>query len=217
MQLLIPTPCHENWAEMTPQEQGRFCNNCQKTVTDFTGMTDAEILAVLAKNGGGCGRFRVGQLGREMSVPVPLLPAARPHKTWRQVWPLAACFILCVPAVVSATPRAPLVQVVVLPRAPQPADSSITLRGRVVDEAGHALQGATVSVDPHRLHAVTDSEGNFTLRPDAPLPKHFSLTVRFIGYATKTLRVKDGRMPAGIVIKMSVLMLTGEVVVIPAG
>lgn len=200
---------------MTPQAQGRFCNSCQKAVTDFTGMTDAEILALLAKGGDGCGRFREGQLGREMSVPAPLLPAPRPHKTWLQVWPLAACFILCVPAGVSAIPQAPLVQVAMLPRTSQPADSSITLRGRVVDEAGHALQGATVSVTSHRLHAVTNSDGYFTLRPGAALPKRFNLVVGLIGYGTQILRVKDGRIPAGAVIKMSAVMLTGEFVVIP--
>ncbi|PUZ28098.1 hypothetical protein DCC81_01035 [Chitinophaga parva] len=215
MQLMIPTPCHEDWAAMTPQEQGRFCNNCQKTVTDFTGMTDAEVLVALAQSGGGCGRFRAGQLGREMSIPAPLLPATGPHKTWLPVWTLAACFVLCAPMALSAAPRAPLVQVVTLHRVPLPADTGITLQSRVVDEKGHALPGAIVSVASHRLHAVTNREGYFTLRPEAALPKHFSLTVSAVGYETRTLRVKDGRIPASIVIKMSMLVL-GEVAFIPA-
>jgi hypothetical protein len=43
-QIQIPTPCGENWERMDRGEQGRFCQHCQKTVVDFTGMTDAEVL-----------------------------------------------------------------------------------------------------------------------------------------------------------------------------
>lgn len=32
LQLSISEPCHENWHNMTPTEQGRFCNACAKEV-----------------------------------------------------------------------------------------------------------------------------------------------------------------------------------------
>ena len=41
--ILIPKPCHENWDKMTPNEQGRHCKSCAKTVVDGTHLTDAEI------------------------------------------------------------------------------------------------------------------------------------------------------------------------------
>lgn len=41
--LRIPEPCHENWEDMTPNERGRFCQNCQKDVIDFTQATPSEI------------------------------------------------------------------------------------------------------------------------------------------------------------------------------
>lgn len=60
----IPTPCSEDWAKMTPIDQGRHCVVCQKKVTDFSEFTDQQVVAFYGKpeNGKACGRFRDGQL-----------------------------------------------------------------------------------------------------------------------------------------------------------
>lgn len=66
----IPKPCHENWEQMTKEDKGRFCGSCQKTVVDFTNMSDRELAAFLKKPAGSlCGRFHPDQLNREISVP----------------------------------------------------------------------------------------------------------------------------------------------------
>lgn len=62
----IPVPCHENWNEMTPVEQGRFCNQCSKKVFDFTNMSDRQIIHVLEKNESVCGRLQPEQLNRTL-------------------------------------------------------------------------------------------------------------------------------------------------------
>lgn len=41
--ITIPKPCHQNWDKMTPNEQGRFCNSCAKTVVDATHLTNDAI------------------------------------------------------------------------------------------------------------------------------------------------------------------------------
>lgn len=65
--LNIPQPCHENWNEMTPQQQGRFCNSCSQSVIDFSKMTDKLILDIISKTSGStCGRFSASQLQRSM-------------------------------------------------------------------------------------------------------------------------------------------------------
>jgi hypothetical protein len=43
----IPEPCSENWNEMNPVEQGRFCDKCCKAVVDFSSKTTNEILDFL--------------------------------------------------------------------------------------------------------------------------------------------------------------------------
>ena len=64
MRISIENPCHEEWQTMTPETQGRFCGACEKTVVDFTKMSDAEILQYFSKPSveKTCGRFRVEQL-----------------------------------------------------------------------------------------------------------------------------------------------------------
>lgn len=61
MKISIPQPCHENWNQMLPGEKGRFCLSCQKCVTDFTKLSDKEILEILQKPNQ-CGRFSQNQL-----------------------------------------------------------------------------------------------------------------------------------------------------------
>ena len=74
--LNIPTPCHEDWNQMTPVEQGRHCAVCQKNVVDFTNETDDSIIDFFKNyNGTACGRFTDDQLNRPLSK-IELKPAS---------------------------------------------------------------------------------------------------------------------------------------------
>jgi len=82
MQVSIPTPCSEDWNKMLPDQQGRFCLSCAKSVVDFTVMNDDEVRGYLLNNAGSklCGRFRKTQLQQIQlqmpenifNVPMPL-------------------------------------------------------------------------------------------------------------------------------------------------
>jgi hypothetical protein len=75
IQLSIPKPCHENWNEMTPQDQGRFCGACQKTVVDFSTMSDRQLAEFFKKPVSSvCGRFHADQLEREIVIPKKRIP-----------------------------------------------------------------------------------------------------------------------------------------------
>ena len=66
LQICIPTACHEDWNAMSPNQLGRHCNACMKTVIDFTNMTDDEVKNHLLnkKEEQLCGRFTGRQLQR---------------------------------------------------------------------------------------------------------------------------------------------------------
>ena len=71
LQLTIPEPCHESWQQMTPTEQGRFCNACAKEVIDFSTMTDTQVLNYFTNltHENVCGRALPEQLDRTISRP----------------------------------------------------------------------------------------------------------------------------------------------------
>lgn len=91
--LHIPTPCSESWSDMHPVSNGRFCDHCQKTVVDFSTMSDPEIYAYFKKrNDKVCGRFLDTQLNREV---IPLL--RRPYFPVVPAMLIGACFVMAIP------------------------------------------------------------------------------------------------------------------------
>ncbi|PWN60795.1 TonB-dependent receptor plug domain-containing protein [Chryseobacterium viscerum] len=68
MKITIPKPCHENWNTMTPDEKGRFCAVCSKTVRDFRNAQDDEIIEVFTNASQEiCGNFNPSQLNRDLN------------------------------------------------------------------------------------------------------------------------------------------------------
>jgi len=117
IQISIPKPCHENWNEMTPKEQGRFCSSCQKTVVDFSVMSDRQIVEFFQKPAGAtCGRFHTDQLGREIAIPKKSIPWAQ--YLFKATWPAFVLFLK------SCTDRQSTVGKIAI-EAPQPHDGEL--------------------------------------------------------------------------------------------
>lgn len=90
--LSIPEPCHQDWNQMTPVEKGKFCSSCQKTVIDFSMMSDREIAAFLKKPATStCGRFKADQLERELLLPKKRIPWLRYF--FQFTWPAMVMFL----------------------------------------------------------------------------------------------------------------------------
>lgn len=84
----MPEPCGVPWQDMrSVDEYRRHCASCAKIVTDFTAMSDAEIVSYLQANATQhpCGRFTQEQLNRPMQM--------LPEKTQKAVWWKAAVLL----------------------------------------------------------------------------------------------------------------------------
>lgn len=86
--ITISKSCHENWESMTPNEKGKHCLVCQKTVVDFTSMTDAQIIDYFQNyKGSTCGRFYETQLERS------IYPASKMSLKNRWAWVLSTLLL----------------------------------------------------------------------------------------------------------------------------
>jgi len=195
----IPTPCHEDWQQMTPVDKGRFCQSCAKQVVDFSLMTDQEVLNYLSKASGNlCGRFANDQLQR------PLQPIKQEKKKF---WWMAAMLPVLMlvergnaqnksvtkgkPAIISKTPRNEIMgRMVAAPivYTPNQVDfikkSIIIIRGKIVDKDKKPVPFASIMVDGEYTGTEADSTGIFELANTNQTDTTF-LDVSAIGYKSK--------------------------------
>lgn len=220
VRLSISQPCHESWSEMTPADKGRFCLNCQKTVTDFTQLSDTELIELLqSKQASTCGRFLPGQLSRTLNTPIPAQDRCR--KPFMPIAAIAAALTITTPFAKAAnTPKK--IQCSIDNEDKQTAtlipyqDPAGFISGIVLtDTDASPLPGATIKIKNTHIGTQTDQSGNFRLRiPDNFKKKVMILEVSFIGYAKKTVKVvlKDAK-PLEVRLQEDVTMF-GEYIIV---
>jgi len=81
------SPCQFGWQNMTETDKGRHCSQCDKTVVDFTVMTDEQVINYLLQHKNICGHFNKSQLGRTMAVHL------QKPKT-KKYWPAIAAMVV---------------------------------------------------------------------------------------------------------------------------
>ena len=173
----VPQPCSEDWNKMTPQEQGRFCDACQKCVVDFTKYSDEQLLNFFtqknAKNT--CGRFREDQLDRKIFVP--------PTRSKYYQWFISLGFIIFLTNLlgIEAKAQEPVKKEWSADQKNNKAKGSI--QGTILDENGEPAISATVQVLQGGIMKsgnVTDFDGNYVIKPLTP--GTYELSVKYTGY-----------------------------------
>ncbi|MCD9015585.1 carboxypeptidase-like regulatory domain-containing protein [Parachryseolinea silvisoli] len=219
--LSIPRPCAESWNNFTPTPEGGFCGSCQKTVIDFTRMSDRQILDYLAKKRvHTCGRFRADQL-KTYTFPEP--NSIRPGFTLLRAGVLGLLLLFTgrsasakntVPVMptVEMTQSAshPIVGVEPMARAEQ------WIKGVVRDETGEPLPGVSVIRKGTTQGTNTDADGRFEFPYE--LKAGDVLTFSFIGYTSIDYVVPETApddvkvsLPVDISLEMDVVIM-GELV-----
>lgn len=172
LQLTIPEPCHENWDAMTPVEKGRFCNACQKQVTDFTHMSDRQLAEFFKKpsTGSGCGRFLSSQLERDIEIPRKRIPWLKYFFTVA----LPAFLLSLKPGSVKAQgqvwvqEKSGSIEKTDSKPSPvmQPVNSDTTkllIHGVVIDQEGAPLAGVSIRIKGTRTGVASEINGRFKI------------------------------------------------------
>ncbi|WP_131536890.1 carboxypeptidase-like regulatory domain-containing protein [Pedobacter nototheniae] len=190
--IVIPEPCHEKWYQMTENHVGKFCDLCQKSVVDFTGLTDQELKKWFKKNQGkSCGRFKPEQLNRLMDSNIsnrkfsPGLIAASliaflsfPKLSEARQVEKHNVYQLDKNQNVSSENQNSQTSV----------DSLKTIKGKVVDKDDKAaLPGVSILLNETNYRTSTNEKGEFLVK----IPKDFSqdkcsITINYIGYKRLT-------------------------------
>jgi carboxypeptidase-like protein/type IX secretion system substrate protein len=197
LKLHIPEPCHENWQNMTPQAQGRFCGSCQKTVVDFSVMTDKEILEYFSKASQHvCGRFSNDQLNKDLKVT-----DKKKRFSLAYVWNIILATLLMTEANAQVKPKLKkpvtintwegrkMGEVAYIPEEPVGAVIPVTMSGTIMDaQNNQPVDGASISIKGASGGTMADTSGIFRLKVEKK--NSLVLEISAIGYETQT-RVID--------------------------
>ena len=205
----IPKPCKQDWNAMTADKSGKFCASCQKTVIDFSRMSDAEIVHYLSNfKGTPCGRFSVQQLNRPLVEPF----IAKPKNRW--AWALS---VLLLPTVAASQPPIPMEPTEILdPSVSEQKkqsnseekanikDGVITLKGIVWDDHYELLRTASIVLKGTTKGVPTDQNGRFELVLDVVeiANKPFEITISYVGYETQTLLINPSKATQDLIITL---------------
>jgi len=221
-QLQIPEPCHENWNKMAPGDKGRFCGSCQKTVVDFTEMSDMQLVAFFKKpsTGSVCGRFYNDQLDRDYGIPKKRLP-------WLKYF-----FQFSIPVFLTSLKAQSQGNLVIKDRNTTTISScpkELTGRvggvalvvdqkkfsGRVIDENGVGIPFASVFIKGTEEGTASDSTGFFELTTKAH-EKKIILVASCVGYTSVEKQITNAKENSADIILVTNSTLNGEVVVAAA-
>lgn len=189
--LSVSKPCEENWDRFVPAGAGRHCHSCNKVVTDFTKMGDAEIIDFFKNRPSHiCGRFTNDQLKQyawtrtaRVKPGTALLRAG-----------MAGVFLLLVARTAVAQEHGVKPATEVAPTARQQNDHHVSKERKVVegvvrDPSGEVMPGANVVLKGTTTGTISDVNGQFRF-PEA-LGEGDVLVFSFIGFETKEYKIRN--------------------------
>lgn len=173
---------------MDAAKQGKFCNACQKTVIDFTLMSDNELAAFFKKSDENvCGRFANEQLNTDLQIPAKKIPWL---KYFFQI--TIPAFLLSFKASAQTNTLKGKVAYVENKKPSKNAevksDTGRIVIGRAIDDNGNPVRFASVRIKETRNGTATDSAGHFKITLPA---SHSVLVFTAVGFDAQELDFKN--------------------------
>jgi len=193
----IASPCSADWNKMAGDARGRHCAECNLDVYNFSEMSDADILRIIAEREGRlCARFYQRSDGNMLTQDCPAGFRAVARRLSRFASAALAAAMSMAPAFAGPAPRkspTPLFQI-------QPIRTGLSVQ--VVDASGGALAHARVTAVNEKTKAKfdgeTDENGRLRLA-DMPAGS-YEITVVFPNF--NTLKRNHVSMPSQTELKL---------------
>lgn len=161
LKIKITTPCVQQWDKMPEYSEGRSCAACNKTIVDFSAMTDAELFNYFKINPHThCGRFHNSQLNRTIT------PQSNKKFTLHRLNKIAAAFFTFLSLKSFSNNKLPALSpteqnAAVRPETANTSATKTSITGTVTDESNKPIKGAQIVFDSNSV-AVTDENGNYS-------------------------------------------------------
>jgi len=210
--LHIPEPCHENWSQMTPREQGRFCASCKKEVIDFTALSRKQITEKVQAGKSICGRYRKDQLKTTYFIP-----ENKPFKNLGIAAAFTSLLALCEPAMGQEMESG--LEFYQTDTASQQTQQrkvmdSVMIKGIVYDDSKQPFAGVNIFLKGSKIGTTSNKKGEFSIA----IPSNFDtsdsyLVFSFVGFQHKEIAIKDKLSLKNVELKQDLTIL-GEVSII---
>lgn len=216
LKITIQKPCSENWENMKPLGQGRFCDSCEKEVIDFTKFTNQDLINWFKKNiANTCGRLNQSQLNNlivskstfSLKRFKPSLIAASlvtllslPKFSGAQIKPHHSTFVS------DQKSKSPMILAV------EKRAETVVIRGKVIDKDDKSpVIAISITLKGGKVIGTTDAKGNFEIKLDKDkFSKRVILEFRYLGYETREYKVNlNKNIPIFIEMEISEAILGG--------
>jgi hypothetical protein len=188
IKLDITQPCNQNWEQMSPSHEGRYCVSCQKSVVDFSSMSDKDIFQYMQQaTHAVCGRFNDDQLQKVLKPVANGSPVPYRKNIWQLIM-AGTLFAQQVSSQVTPMPSSPITHAV-------PLQDTVALDAdqyQVIDGSNkQPLTGATIMADS--ILMTTGVNGLFEYNAT-----HVKIAISYIGYETREFLSTNGSLPKRI-------------------
>lgn len=195
IQITIPEPCQEKWEEMTPTQQGAYCQVCSKNVVDFTTKTENEIYEIVTNAEDElCCRLTSFQLQQ----PIRKTEINNGWFNWRAIAASLAALVafeltLKGESLSKATTHVAVLHESEASKMKAKLHSDSVIVAQVVSEHNDPLMDAHITWANKKGAAVADDEGYFSIVIDSMHTDDDLLIINYIGYIPFKIRVSDLR------------------------
>lgn len=192
--------CGQIWDDMTPNEKGRVCEQCSKTIIDFRHLSDHEVAQIhMFSNEPVCGLYNKKQLAapsKETAVQQPL--------KWASLYlgigglffssPLSSQETVDSLAVIQIDKDKDTIYIDGKYERPSQVNvvkDTIIITGKVIDHNNEPIIGGTIVIKDTQIGTVTNFDGNYSLNITKALEDSDKAMLQFsyVGYSNVEIEI----------------------------
>lgn len=207
--------CDANWQKMSPTEQGKYCQTCNKEVVDFTHFSDKRLIDYLENSKTSiCGKVNNHQLNRTL-----ISPATYRLSKFSRVYKFLASILFA--TIISKVEGQEPIQSEAIEQHQPSTDATtsnrrtenIIIKGQIFDESTNepvSFIKVFLTEDPLRYGCMSDLDGTFELKIGKKvLTDTSSITLRSVEYMEKTIVLKNTNLDS-----LNILRIENPIVII---